>query len=70
MLSRKYRAIPVAFTEDTREAGVRREIDNFLLALHSYPERFANDPCLSFEDYLYSIMASERDLNGGPYRVN
>jgi hypothetical protein len=70
MSAKKYRPITAGFAEETREVNVRREIDNFLLALNSYPERFANDPCLSFEEYLYSIMASEQDSSGGPHRVN
>lgn len=70
MSTKKYRPITAGFGRETREADVRREIDNFLLALNSYPERFANDPCLSFEEYLYSIMAAEQDANGGPYRIN
>ncbi|HYA25820.1 MAG TPA: hypothetical protein VEF05_16775 [Terriglobales bacterium] len=68
-MSKSYHPITAGFTDDTREVEVRREIDNFLLALHSYPERFADDPCLSFEQYLCSIMAAEY-VNGGPQRVN
>jgi hypothetical protein len=30
---------------------VRREIENFLRALHSYPERFARDPRVTFEEH-------------------
>jgi hypothetical protein len=68
-MSKGYRPITAGFMDDTEESDVRREIDNFLLALHSYPERFASDPCLSFEDYLGSIMAAD-SANGGPHRVH
>jgi len=68
-MSKKYRPITAGFTVSRREVEVRREIDNFLLALSSYPERFADDPCLSFEQYLCNIMASE-PVNGGPQRVH
>jgi hypothetical protein len=68
-MAKGYRPITAGFMDDTREVEVRCEIDNFLLALHSYPERFATDPCLSFEDYLCSIMAAEA-VNGGPRRVH
>jgi len=68
-MSKSYRPITAGFMDDTREVEVRREIDNFLLALYSYPKRFADDPCLSFEEYLCSIMAAE-PLNGGPHRVH
>lgn len=68
-MSKSYRPITAGFLDDTREVEVRREIDNFLLALYSYPERFADDPYLSFEQYFCSIMAAE-SVNGGPQRVN
>ncbi len=42
-----------------RDGDVRREIENFLRALSSYPERFARDPYLSFEQHLFSIAAGE-----------
>ena len=68
-MSKKYRPITAGFTDATRQVEVRREIDNFLLALNSYPERFADDPCLSFEEYLCSIMAID-SANGGSSRVH
>ena len=68
-MAKGYRPITAGFMDDTREVEVRREIDNFLLALHSYPERFAHDASLSFEDYLSSIMAADA-VNGGPHRVH
>lgn len=70
MATKKYRPLTTAFNNKRNEAEVRREIDNFLLALNSYPERFASDPCLSFEEYLFSILAADQALKGGPYRVN
>lgn len=39
---------------DKRSAGneqVRREIQSFLRALHSYPDRFVKDPGISFEEH-------------------
>jgi len=68
-MSKSYRPIIAGFAEDNREVEVRREIDNFLLALYSYPDRFADDPCLSFDQYLCSIMAAE-SANGGPQQIN
>jgi hypothetical protein len=68
-MSKSYRPITAGFADENREVEVRREIDNFLLALYSYPKRFADDPCLSFEQYLCRIMAAE-SVNGGPQRVN
>jgi len=45
---------------NNREA-VQQEIDRFLQALSSYPDRFAHDPYLSFEQHLCSIMSSDRE---------
>jgi hypothetical protein len=70
MSSRKYRPITSGFAEASREQEVRREIDNFLRALNSYPERFVHNPCLSFEQYLCKIMAYEHAPDDGPHRVN
>lgn len=69
MSYKKYRAITAGFA-NRNETDVQREIDNFLLALNSYPSRFASDPELTFEQYLYSIMASENESKRGPYSVN
>jgi hypothetical protein len=33
---------------------------SFLLALSSYPDRFARDPYISFEQHLFSIVAAHR----------
>jgi len=68
-MSKNYRSITVGFLDDVSELDVRREIDNFLLALHSYPNRFADDPSLSFEQHLSYIMAVE-SVKSGPQRVN
>jgi hypothetical protein len=42
-----------------REREVQREIENFLRALSSYPDRFARDPRLSFERHLFSLAARQ-----------
>jgi hypothetical protein len=39
----------------TRE--VQQEIENFRKALTSYPDHFAHDPHLSFEEYLFRLAA-------------
>lgn len=44
---------------DQRLSGneqVRREIQSFLRALHSYPERFARDPDITFEEHRSSLL--------------
>ncbi len=36
----------------------QREIRNFMRALSSYPERFADDPYVSFEQHLSSLAST------------
>jgi hypothetical protein len=35
---------------------VRREIQSFLRALHSYPKRFARNPDITFEEHHSSLL--------------
>ncbi len=42
------------------EPEVQQEIDTFLAALNSYPERFARNPYLSFEQHLFSVVAANQ----------
>lgn len=45
---------------DKRLSGneqVRREMQSFLRALHSYPERFSKDPGITFEEHRSSLVA-------------
>lgn len=58
MKSRKQRPVLVGTSEAGREREVQREIETFLQALSSYPERFAREPYLSFEQHLFRITAS------------
>jgi len=53
-----------------RETEVRREMENFLRALSSYPDRFARDPYLSFEQHLFSIASLRQSAtaDGGRHR--
>jgi len=63
MRSKKYQS---ALTSLDTNPGcdVQREIDNFLRALRSYPECFAHNPRLSFEQHLVRIMGSEVPTGG------
>ena len=45
------------------------EIQNFLKALGSYPERFARNPEVSFEQHYRTLMAVKRH-GFGPVRRN
>ena len=43
-----------------RERDVQHEIKNFLNALVSYPDRFAVEPELSFEQHLFQLVAASQ----------
>jgi hypothetical protein len=43
---------------------VRAEIQRYLQALASYPDRFAQDPDITFQKYLYSLAAASQSLPG------
>jgi hypothetical protein len=58
MKNQKYQPESLSVVEATRRREVQQEIDNYLLALSSYPDRFAQDPCVSFEQHLFSMMVS------------
>lgn len=46
-------------SEAPRESDVQQEIDSFLRALSSYPDRFAREPYLSFQQHLSSIVTAD-----------
>ena len=39
---------------------VRREIQRFMQALRSYPERFARNPRLTFEEYCSGLVQAAK----------
>jgi hypothetical protein len=58
MRSKKYQLL--SGTRDASQScDVQQEINDFLWALRSYPESFAHNPRLSFEQHLFRVMASE-----------
>lgn len=52
MKTKKYHGTDVQHPQGTAQ---QQEIDSFLKALYSYPDRFANQPDLSFQQYLLSM---------------
>jgi hypothetical protein len=56
MKVKRREATGLRVSDCAREYEVRREIDSFLRAINSYPDRFAREPCLSFEQHLSSIV--------------
>jgi hypothetical protein len=57
MKSRKQRPSVVGLSDAARQQQVQHEIQAFLKAIHSYPDRFARNPYLSFEQHFFSIAA-------------
>ena len=49
--------------QSQQENEAQREIENFLQAVRSYPDRFAREPYLSFQQHLCSI-ATGADSHG------
>jgi hypothetical protein len=61
MKTRKHRPIVVGFADISREREVQREIETFVNALNSYPEHFARDPYVSFEQHLFSVVVADQN---------
>lgn len=68
MKTQNYQPEGLSVVEATRRREVQHEIENYLQALSSYPERFAHDPCLSFEQHLFSMMAAGHTSRSGERR--
>lgn len=66
--SRKHQPITLSRSDVAREDQVQQEIENFLRALSSYPDRFACDPALSFEQHLFRIAAANPSHEAGAER--
>lgn len=66
MISKQYHPITLGVSDAEREREVQLEIENFLRALDSYPDHFAREPHLSFEQHLFSIAAEEETCSGQP----
>jgi hypothetical protein len=58
MKSRKQATHTLHVSDAARERDVQQEIDSFVRALSSYPDRFAREPYLSFQQHLSSIVTA------------
>lgn len=58
MKTRKQATHTLHVSAATRERDVQQEIDSFVRALSSYPDRFAREPYLSFQQHLSSIVTA------------
>jgi len=59
MKIKRHHATDLRVSDVERENEVQREIDSFLRAVNSYPDRFAREPYLSFQQHLSNIVTSE-----------
>jgi hypothetical protein len=48
------------FPSQNRDLEVRQEIEQFLQALNSYPDRVQREPELSFHEHMFRIAISEQ----------
>jgi hypothetical protein len=60
MKIKRHDATDLRVSDAAREHEVQQEIDSFLRALSSYPDRFAREPYLSFQQHLSSIGTTEQ----------
>lgn len=63
MQSNKVQALSPSLAEVKLKYKAELEIQNFWKAINSYPERFAQDPQLSFEDHLFTITAQGEQVH-------
>jgi hypothetical protein len=64
MVIREHRPATAGLSDAARDREVRQEIENFLNALSSYPDRFAREPYVSFEEHLF-IVTAENQVTAG-----
>lgn len=55
-------------SDASRDQKVKQEIENFLNALNSYVDRFAQEPRLSFQEHLFDIETASQQTSGGRRR--
>ena len=55
-------------SDASRDQEVKQEIENFLNALNSYVDRFAQEPRLSFQEHLFDIEMANQQTSGGRRR--
>jgi hypothetical protein len=64
MKVKKHNVADALVSDANRECEVQREIDSFLRAVSSYPDRFAREPYLSFQQHLSSIVSAAQTSGG------
>jgi hypothetical protein len=61
-------SIAASVSGAARQREVRKEIENFVNALSSYPDCFARNPYLSFEQHLFRIVSADQPLQAASGR--
>jgi hypothetical protein len=59
MKIKRHHTTDLRVSDAERENEVQREIDGFLRAVNSYPDRFAREPYLSFQQHLSNVVTAE-----------
>jgi len=65
VMKAKMRVVPAGEDSVAANERVRSEIQIFLEALDSYPERFANEPGVSFEEHRTSLLRRAKAASSG-----
>ena len=60
---RQHRSIDTKIRGTARQKQARREIQAFLKAVNSYPDRFVKEPYLSFQQHLCSVELEQRSFS-------
>jgi hypothetical protein len=60
MKNHKRRPSATGMGRAPRERDVQYEINSFLSALVSYPDRFALEPGITFEQHLFQLVAASQ----------
>ena len=63
MKTKKQPTQTLPVSDAAQEHDVQQEIDRFLRALSSYPDRFAREPDLSFQQHLSSLVTATHPHN-------
>ena len=61
MKTSRHQPMELGLCDSAREREVQQEIENFRKALTSYPDHFAHDPRLSFEEHLLRLAQANRE---------
>ena len=61
MRNKKTQTMNQGLADIKKQYQAELEIQNFLKAIHSYAERFAQNPDLSFDDHLFTITAQNEN---------